>query len=156
MWGLAPLIATAAQISGGVGLSTLMVFMTGVECMAVLACSYKNKKAYWKTSVFDYLCGLLSVCGLIAWALTHNQDFAIFFSILADIFATIPTLYKAYHHPESENGPTFLLTIASCSLGVLCVQQPTFTAYAFITYLTCNSVLLCAMIYRRRMRAFFV
>ena len=59
MWALAPLNAAAAQLAGGVGWSTLMVFMTGIGPCIIVVCSFVNKKAYWQTGVFDYLCGLL-------------------------------------------------------------------------------------------------
>jgi hypothetical protein len=149
MWGLAPLIASAAQFSNHVGLSTLIVLMSGLGPMTIFACTFVNKKAFWETTIFDWLCGILSLAGLILWSQSHNPDHAIAFSILADCSAGIPTLRKAYTHPTSENGPTFLLSLAATSIGFLCVQQITFSAYAFISYLVIVNILMCLTLYRR-------
>ena len=153
MWGVAPLIGTAAQLSGGVGWSTLALFMTGFGPVIIFICSFANKKAYWKTSIFDYLCGVLAVCGLLGWFFTRNQDVAIAFSIGSDFLAAVPTLRKCWTHPESENGPTFMYAALAALLGVLCVQQPTFTAYGFISYLLFIDCALLALIYRKKLNA---
>ncbi|HEU0117963.1 MAG TPA: hypothetical protein VFR09_04960 [Alphaproteobacteria bacterium] len=151
MWGVAPLIGTAAQIAGGVGLSTLMLFMSGIGPLIVFASSFANKNAYWQTRNGDYICGILSICGLIGWYLTRNQDVAIGFTIAGDFAAGLPTFIKSWRHPESENGPTYIIGIFSTSIGVLCVQQPTFTAYAFISYLMISNAFLCFAVYRGRL-----
>jgi hypothetical protein len=150
IWALAPLIATAAQLTGGVGLSTLIVFLSGLGPLVIFLCSFVNPKAYWRTSGFDYVCGGLAVCGLILWYSTRNQDLAIVFSILIDFLAGVPTLRKAYDHPESENGATYVLGFVASVIALLCVQQQTFTGYGFTGYLIMLYALLCFAIYKKR------
>jgi hypothetical protein len=155
MWAVAPLIATAAQMSAGVGLPSLIVFVAGFGPLIVFVASFINKKSYWRTTVFDYMCGILALCALLFWYLTKDPDVAIVFSILSDFFALIPTARKAYFHPESENGPTYILALLSVVIGVLSIQQYNFAAYAFTGYMTMMSVVLCSIIYRRRLRDLF-
>lgn len=151
MWSLAPLIATAAQIASGVGLSTLIVFLSGFGPFLIFLCSFANKRAYWKTSKFDYLCGVLALIGLVIWYQTRDQDYAIIFSIISDFLAGIPTFCKAYSYPESENGPTYLVGGFAAFLGILCIQQPTFTAYGFMVYLFLMYVITILLIYRSKL-----
>jgi hypothetical protein len=148
MWALAPLIATAAQLAGGVGISTLIVFMSGLGPLIIFICSFVNKKAYWETTTFDYICGVLAFCGLVAWFFTKIENYAIAFSILGDFFAAIPTLRKAYSHPQSENGLTYFLAFISTLIGLLCIKQRTFMALGFNSYLTAMGLSLCLIVYR--------
>jgi len=150
MWGLAPLLAATAQWAGGVGLSTLFVLAAGLGPLLIFICSFVNKKAYWKTTPFDYGCGGLALCGLAGWYVTRNENFAIVFSILGDFFAALPTLRKAYTDPWSENGPTYLLGVLSVIVAILSIQQRSFTAYAFTLYVLILCSAICVIIYGRR------
>ena len=154
MWALAPLIASAAQIQGGIGLSTLMVFMTGFGPLVIFLCSFANPKAYWKISVFDYVCGSLSFLAILIWCLTKSFNMAIILTILSDFLAAVPTYKKAYTDPASENGPTYVLGFLACFLGIFCVQQQGFTAYGFISYLTLLYATLSFLVYRKRLKKF--
>ncbi len=149
MWALAPMIATAAQLTGGIGLSTLMVFLSGFGPLVIFICSFANKKAYWETNRFDYICGALALCGLVLWYVTKNQDLAIVFSILSDFCAAVPTYRKIWSHPESENGPTYVLALVATVIGFFCVQQQSFTGYGFISYLVVLYITTSFAIYRK-------
>lgn len=135
LWTLLPLIAVIAQIRGGIGLPSVTVSVASFSAFIVFICSFINKKAYWKTTLPDYVCGALSLTGLVLWYVMRNQDYAIIFSILADFLASVPTLRKAWHHPETENGLSYFLWILNNGIGVLCLPKPSFTGFAFAGYL---------------------
>jgi len=61
MWCIAPLVAFAAEISQGVGILSLTTFITGFVPLLVFSASFLNKKAEWKITKFDLLCGVLSL-----------------------------------------------------------------------------------------------
>jgi len=52
--------------------------------------------------MFDLICGILSLVGLVLWMITKVGNVAIFFSIVADGLAAVPTLVKAYKYPDTE------------------------------------------------------
>jgi len=103
LWGLAPIIAFIAQINQGVGLQSLLTFMVGFIPILILFASFINKKSYWKLQKLDFICGSLSIIGLIIWQVTKVGNIAILFSIIADFLAGWPTTVKSYNHPETEN-----------------------------------------------------
>lgn len=103
LWSLAPLIAFAAQVKQDVGIQSLLTFVIGFEPLLIFLASFVNKKSYWKISRMDKTFGALSIIGLILWQLTGVGNIAIFFSILADGMAAVPTIIKSYQHPESES-----------------------------------------------------
>jgi hypothetical protein len=80
LWALAPMIAFSAMISEGVGLSSLMTFSTGFGPLLIFIATFMSKKAYWKISKFDIICGSFSVLALLLWYLTKTGSIAIVFS----------------------------------------------------------------------------
>lgn len=66
LWATAPLIAFAAELNQGVGIRSLMTFMVGFGPLMVVIASFISKKSIWKLSTFDYVCGGLSILGLLA------------------------------------------------------------------------------------------
>lgn len=135
LWSVAPMIAFFAQIGQGVGLEALMTFSTGFLPFTVFAASFVNRKAAWKLTVFDVLCGILSLAGLALWIITRVGNLAILFSIIADGFAAIPTLIKAYKYPRTELAWPWLATVAGVVLTLLTLQELTFANSGFILYI---------------------
>ncbi len=135
LWALVSFIAFAAEIKQGVGIQSLMTFMVGFTPLLIFIASFFNKKAYWKISRFDLLCGALSLLGLLLWYMTKVGNIAIFFSIISDLTAGIPTLVKAYKYPETENYIEFSSSMISSILTVLTFTSWTFALYAFPLYI---------------------
>lgn len=135
LWSIAPFIAFAAQIKQGVGLESLMTFSTGFLPLTVFIASFVNKKAEWKLTKFDLICGALSIIGLILWLVTKVGNVAIFFSIVADGLAAVPTLVKAYKYPDTEMAWPWLATVFGVVLTLLTLNEWTFANSAFIVYI---------------------
>lgn len=135
LWSLAPLIAFFAQITQGVGLSALMTFSLGIGPLLIFLGSFVNKKAKWKITKFDLICGALSILGLILWYLTKVGNIAIFFSILAEAFAATPTVIKSYKVPETENYIPFLFGGIGTLITLLTIKQWDFAHYGFSLYM---------------------
>jgi hypothetical protein len=135
LWSIAPLIAFAAQINQGVGLEALMTFSTGFLPLMTFIASFVNKKAEWKLTKFDLLCGLLSVLGLVLWLITKVGNVAIFFSIAADGLAAVPTIVKAYKYPETELAWPWIATSIGVVLTLLTIKGLTFANSGFIIYI---------------------
>jgi len=147
LWSIAPLIATAGQISAGVGLSTLAVFMTGFGPLLVFISSFFNPNGYWQLRALDYVCGVFSIIGLALWVYAGDPRLAILFAIVADLFAAIPTVTKAWNHPKTENLKTYILTFVAGIIGLLTVHKYSFEGFAFISYITAiNSIIVGSLI----------
>jgi hypothetical protein len=135
LWSIAPFIAFAAQINQGVGLESVMTFGTGFLPMTVFAASFVNKKAEWKVTRFDLVCGFLSIIGLALWLVTKVGNVAILFSILADGLAAVPTIVKAYRYPDTELAWPWLATVFGVVLTLLTLSEITFANSGFIIYI---------------------
>jgi len=135
LWAIAPMIAFAAQIKQGIGLESLMTFSTGFLPFLTFIASYINNQAEWKLTKFDFACGFLSVFGLILWLITKVGNVAIFFSIVADGLAALPTIIKAYKYPGTEIAWPWLATCIGVTLTLLTLKEWTFTNSGFIIYI---------------------
>ena len=146
LWSIAPLIAFAAQIKQGVGLESLMTFSTGFLPLTVFIASFVNKKAEWKITKFDLICGVLSILGLILWLVTKVGNIAITFSILADALAAIPTLVKAYKYPDTELAWPWIATVFGVILTLLTLNRLTFANSGFIIYILLVNTLIFSLV----------
>jgi len=150
MWAIAPLIATAAALSKGVGWAVLPVFMSGFVPLLIFIASFINKKAYWKLTTFDYVCGTLSALALVLWAITKEPNAAIVLAILSDGIATIPTLTKSWTNPETETGLAYLTGLFNALTSFAAIKIWGFAELAFPIYLVITCFLLVFALYRRK------
>jgi len=146
LWGVAPLMAFAAQVSEGVGIAAVATFAVGAMPLAIFAASFVNSRSEWRTTSFDIGCGILSVLGLLLWAVTSDANLAIAFAIIADLAAAVPTLTKAWSHPETESSTLFWLGIVNGAIGLLIIDTWTFEHYAFIGYILMINMLFAVLI----------
>jgi len=143
LWALAPLIAVAAQFAEGVTWAALMTFMVGFGPLVIFLSSFVNRKAYWKITKLDVVCGSISLLALILWLITGQGVVAIVFSILADLIAGVPTLVKAFNEPETEHHSVFRNGAISAAITLLTINEWTFVNYGFALYI----LLICVILY---------
>ena len=152
MWSVAPFVATAAAVSTGVGWAVIPVFMSGFSPFLIFTASFFTRKAYWKLSSFDYLCGVFSSLALVLWYLTSNPNVAIVFAILGDVLAAVPTFIKAWHNPRTESAWPFIIGVFSPMTSFLAASTFGFSDLAFPIYLIAINILLLFPIARRNKR----
>lgn len=146
MWSIAPFIAFAAQVKQGVGISSLMTFSAGFLPFMVFLGSFVNKKAEWKITRFDLFCGFLSLVGLGLWLITKVGNIAIFFSIMADGLAALPTIVKSYQYPETELAWPWLATSVGVVITLLTLSKLSFANSGFIIYLFIVNLIIFSLV----------
>jgi hypothetical protein len=151
MWSIAPFIATAAAISNGVGWAALPVFMSGLSPFLIFTASFVSKKAHWTLASFDYVCGVLSGLALVLWYVTEDPNVAIAFAIASDGLASIPTLTKAWKHPETEVAWPFMVGVFNASTSFFASAIWAFSVYAFPMYLIVINILLFFSVYKKKL-----
>lgn len=146
MWSIAPLIATSAAITNGVGLSVLPVFMSGFTPLLVFIVSFFNKNSYWKLSWLDYSCGIMSFLALVVWHLSRKPNYAIIFAIMSDGLAAIPTVLKAWKYPDTENIIAFVGGLLLAMSSFFAITAWDFSSLAFPIYLVVlNTIVIFAI-----------
>jgi hypothetical protein len=135
LWALAPAIIFFGQIQQGVGIQSLPTFLICFNCTVILIATYINKNAYWKLRKFDYICGFLSLVGLVLWVVTKIGNLAIIFGILADGLACLPTIKKTYEEPKSENVWPYAAGFFTAVITLLTIKNWSFANSSFSIYI---------------------
>jgi hypothetical protein len=146
MWSFVPFIAFSAQIQQGVGIEALMTFSTGFLPLTVFIASFANKASEWKLTRFDVVCGILSLIGLVLWMITKVGNIAIFFSIVADALAAVPTVVKAWKYPETEIAWPWIATVSGVLLTLLTLSEFTFANCGFILYILAVNIVIYTLV----------
>jgi hypothetical protein len=134
-WSIAPLVGVYVSYHSGVAFPLLLsTFMAGFGPLLVVIASFFNKNAYWKTTPFDIGCGIISAAAIIIWITTKNGMLSLTFAILADFFAGLPTIIKAWQHSETESIGPYLSGNLNQIITFLILTNFTFLNYAFPLY----------------------
>lgn len=151
LWGLFPMIIFVAQRAQGVDGLSWASFVAGFTSLLVLGASFLNRQAYWKTETRDYYLMAAAIAGIILWMLTDNPNLAIVFSLVADLFAGLPTIIKAYKHPETESWIAYAIGAFGFGISFLAIQTFSFENYAFIVYLLMTQSILAVLASRKKL-----
>jgi hypothetical protein len=146
LWSLAPLIAFFAEIKQGVGIQALMTFVVGFLPLTIFIASFVNKKAEWKLTGFDLMCGALSIVGLVLWYITKSANIAIIFSILADGLAALPTVVKSFNYPETESAWPYFASTISGILTLLTVKVWNLANIGFPLYIILITLVIFSLV----------
>jgi len=152
LWGLFPLVIFVAQRAQGVGGLSWTSFVAGFMPLLVVAGSFFNRRAYWRTARRDYYLMAAAIVGIVLWAVTDEPNLAILFSLLADLLAGLPTVIKSYRHPRSESWIAYAISAVGFGISLLSVQTHDFQHTAFVAYLFVMNGVCAALASRRRGR----
>ncbi|MES2203545.1 MAG: hypothetical protein V4474_04460 [Patescibacteria group bacterium] len=152
MWALAPLIGTGAALYAGADpWAVARVFLAGFLPLCVFLASFVNKQSYWKLDMFDILCGIFSLAALGAWWLADSPNTAILFAAIGDGFAALPTVRKAWAHPETETGTAFVMSLLASILMLPAIPVWDIQNSAFQIYLLAANTVLIVAVYRKQL-----
>lgn len=143
LWGLTPLIAFFAGLQNGFNTQSFILLALAISPLTIFGITVLKTGLRKHLTPFTLTCGAIALIGIVLWMVTDNPILAIIFSIVADIFASLPTLRKAYQDPASEYALPYFLSMVSMIVALLTVQEWIFTVYGFPLYMLCiNGVLL--------------
>jgi len=146
LWSVIPFIAFFAQIKQGVGIQSLLTFVSGFMPLVNFVSSFLNEDANWEITKFDLMCGFLSIVGIILWLVTKVGNLAILFSIIADSLAAVPTVVKAYKHPETELSWTWLTSATGAALTLLTINKWSFANSSFAIYVVTVTMIVFVLV----------
>ncbi len=142
LWGLTPLITFVAGLQYGWRPQSIVLLALAASPLVVCVTALVKHNPREHFTRFSITCGILALAGILLWQITSLPELAIIFSILADIFATLPTLHKAYRDPSSEYALPYFLSVVSMAITLLTIRQWLFAVYAFPLYMFAINVLL--------------
>jgi hypothetical protein len=135
LWGIFPMVIFVAQRAQGVEGLSWTSFVAGFMPLLIVAASFLNKDAYWRSEPRDYYLMAGAIIGIVLWAITDDPNLALLFALLADMLAGVPTLIKSYRHPRSESWIAYAISTFGFGISFLAVQTYNFENTAFVAYL---------------------
>jgi hypothetical protein len=147
---LAPFLGAFFALKAGIGIAVIPIIIAGLGPLLVLIISLYRKNTYWQLTLFDFICGMFALIALIFYIITRNTALAIFFIILSDGLAAIPTLLKSWRFPETETGILYLTGMINNIIGLLILKDWSFSTYSLGIYFIIVNTLLVFFIYRRK------
>lgn len=150
LWGVVPMIATYIGYKSGISLPILAAtFMAGFISVSVVIVSFFTEGAYWKTEKSDIWCAILSAIAIVVWVATKNGVVSLIFAILADLFAGIPTMIKAWKYSDTENATSFGYGVLNQFVTFLIIKDFTFLNFAFPLYVIIANMIIIIGIKRK-------
>ena len=131
--GLAAWAAAAGQVTQGVLLSAVLTLAVAVVPTLIVAASFANPDAYWRTSRLDVLCLALAVAA-VAMLLRSSGDVAIAMGVAARTLGAVPTVVKTWHAPRTEQTTVYAAGVFGAACTLLTLDAWTFRTAGFAVY----------------------
>jgi hypothetical protein len=147
LWTVLNIIAAGAQWDAGARWSVVVTATVAFNCIIVtllILKGYGVREYGW----VDGVSLLLAVVAIVVWQ--ANPVYAIVCAIIADVFASIPTIVKVYGKPRSENLSGWAMITVSALLSTISAEELTVGSLAMPIYLTVSSGAIFSIAYFRR------
>lgn len=121
-----------------------MTLAAGTGPLIVIITSLIARRHYAHLSVVDLVCCAgVAIAALAVWLGLGAAPVAVLFAVAADAIAAIPTLVKAWRHPDSENIFFYVLvgTGATITLMTITVWTPQASAFAVYQLSICAALI---------------
>lgn len=146
------------------GLLVVSYYMSGARetiwfpiayCVSFLVVAFLSLKygAKGDTSlhVMDIGCLVAALITAVVWWFTQSAPIALFLFMGIELFGLIPTMYKSYKSPETEDRTAWIITTAASGLNILAITEWSFIIAAYPVYvLITNSIVLFPLIIHKR------
>lgn len=145
-------VALVAQISIGASWSVLFtgVFFIANIIVAILSLTY----GYGRFAKHDVLALILTLVGLLIWALTKNAVIALGITIIVDFMAYWLTIVKSWRAPYTENLLSWILMAIAAVLSAISVGSLAPAKLAFPVYVAVvSSIGVYVLTSRRKWRS---
>lgn len=136
------------------GLPAVMTLAAGVGPLIVIVTSVVTRRHYAHAGLFDAACTVIAAAALGLWWGLGEASLAVLFAVAADGIAALPTIVKAWRHPDSEHILFYVLVGLGATITLMTISSWSPHAGAFAIYQLSTCAFLSTIIATRR-RAHF-
>jgi len=151
VWTIAPLVGAHVALSSGAGfLEIARTVAAGVLSCVVVITVVARSRELPRVGGFDLMCGGLALASIVLWVAEALPYDATCTALLADTFATVPTVVHAWRAPRSESLSPYLAGLVSSLLALPGHETFELLALAFPVYFVAlNLVIVLTIILAR-------
>jgi len=143
-------IVISSRASGASWQVLLLPAWLCVSQLAVSILSIKFGEKKWDLG--NKICVGGAIFGILLWVLTGNALLALGFSLLADLFASMPNFRHVFSNPEQEDKIAWTIGWLSAVFEVLAIKNWTFASAGWAVYFILNMTVILYFLYRRKMK----
>lgn len=125
LWALEGILAFTVEIQQHVGLASIMTLALGLAPLVVVCASFGDSRAVWRVDGVDIACGMVSLAGLVFWAVANEPTVALVSFTAADFVAALPTYRKSWQAPQSETARVFVMGAVNTGITLLTLRNIT-------------------------------
>ncbi len=140
VWSIVSLTTFFGGFAKGAGVGAIP---TGVaECFTILIFFFSLRYGFSNIQKRDHVFLAIALFGLIPWAITRDPTISVIIVVSIDVVAFMPTLYKTWQYPKTENRILFIMNVARHLLTLLSLQAYNIaTALHSIAMIITNTVM---------------
>jgi len=94
-------------------------------------------------SVFDLVCLVIALSGVVAWRLAANPILGIWFAVMGDLVAYLPALYKTWKHPHTESPWLYALSGSASFISLIAYRISAVSVFQIFTMICSAAMLVC-------------
>ena len=102
-----------------------------------------------KYTLFDLSCFVLALMSLVLGFILKSPFIVLVFNVLLDFFGALPTIYKTYLQPESENFLAWSLFLVGNFLNLIALSSWNWASAIYPVYLFSVSLIITSLIIYR-------
>ncbi len=103
----------------------------------------------WRIDRVDVVCAVVSVAGLVFWAVVNKPTVALVSFVAADFVAALPTYRKSWARPETETARMFVLGTLNTGITLLTLKHFTTAGALFPGVIMMTDCILSVLIITR-------
>lgn len=149
LWAIEGILAFVVEVQQHVGVASVMTLALGLIPFVVLLASFRNNLAVWKVDGVDIACGVVSLAGVVSWAMINQPTVALVSFAAADFIAAGPTFRKSWSSPDSETPWIFVLGAVNTAITLLTLKNLTTAGALFPGVIMLTDSILSVMILSR-------
>jgi hypothetical protein len=149
-WTLLTAVAGAAALGAHEPRTAILTFGNAISTLLIVLLGLKY--GFAKLSIFDGVCQLGAVVGLVLWLIFNSPEIAIVATVSIDLIATLPTLRHSWLNPQEETWQTFSISALGATLGLVAISHYSVSSLAYPVYLLLmdSAVAIAIIISRKR------
>jgi len=129
IWALISVVEVGSYAASGARSTLLLPLVYAIGGIVVFCLSIKH--GVGGAQRLDLFCLVGAILGVVCWVLTKNPQVALYLSMLASGFGFVPTIKKAYLHPETEDALAWSLSGVAAILNVLAISNWALYNYSY-------------------------
>jgi hypothetical protein len=154
LWSLIGLVLLLTYKSSGAQTNVLPAVFGFTNPLLITIMILRQQGKWKKPDRIEIACLVIGLLSLGVWSVVHENkglaQYSLYLAIVADTFASVPTIVSVWSHPESDRPFAWLCFSVGYGLAILAITEHTIANYALPLYMSLGSLCIAFPLARYR------